>query len=128
MRSSPWLPALCLTLLAAGAPASAQQPDASAPAVAPTSDVPAGPAPVVRPERPPLGDMGSANAPSVHLRYGDLDLDIQCSTRDDAKACADAAVAIVDHLDVQQRDDAGSGGSGDSPDRSGGSEDRGDDN
>jgi hypothetical protein len=45
---------------------------------------------------PPMGMMGMG--PSIRLRYGDLALSVHCGVRDDASACADTALRVIDRL------------------------------
>src|SRR3954471_9472710 len=103
MRILALVPATCLALLATSA--LAQQP---APRPGPPS-VPAEPAPQQGAEptptdspwgmerRMPMGTHHPAMdvAPTLHLRYGDLVLDLPCSAHDGTAACADVALGIV---------------------------------
>jgi len=47
----------------------------------------------------PHGPMGMTEiGPVIRLRYGGLALSLSCSPRDDASACADAALKVIDRL------------------------------
>ena len=49
------------------------------------------------PPPPPRGEAAGL-APSIRLRRGDIDLDMQCSVRETAQECAEAALAVLDSL------------------------------
>jgi hypothetical protein len=90
---------LALRPLAAGA----QEPPA--PPGPPPAEVPPPPpgGPGEAPMHPgmmhPHGPMGMmALGPVIRLRYGGLALSLRCSPRDDASACADAALKVIDRL------------------------------
>ena len=55
-----------------------------------------------------MGMMGLG--PAIRLRYGDLALSLRCSPRDDAAACADAALKVIDRLRQTPPGEGGQGG------------------
>ena len=68
------------------------------PAEAP-SPPPGGPAAMHPGMMHPHGPMGMTElGPVIRLRYGGLALSLSCSPRDDASACADAALKVIDRL------------------------------
>jgi hypothetical protein len=49
---------------------------------------------------PPRGEAEQPRlSPAIHLRRGELVLDLDCSVRDSIQECAEAALRLVDRLD-----------------------------
>jgi hypothetical protein len=103
MRILALVPATCLALFAPAALAQqpAPQPNPPPGPAEPAPQQGAAPTPTESPwgmeRRMPVGTHhpGMDLAPTLHLRYGDLVLDLPCSARDDTAACANVALGIV---------------------------------
>jgi hypothetical protein len=50
--------------------------------------------------RPPGAEAGQLRlSPAIHVRRGDLVLDLECSVRDSVEDCAAAALRLLEHLE-----------------------------